>query len=93
MKCLCCGREFPNEIFQRTYECPCGIKYSKELIENFDKKEWERIRRKRLFNVKKFHDGSKTLILHSIKNKIVHPLHYKLHNLLVKWGWIDEWDL
>ena len=73
--------------------CHCGLKYSKEFVEHFDKTEWNRIRRWRIFEVHKYSDGSKTLQLFSIKNKIVHPLHYKLHQLLVKWGWVKEWVL
>ena len=90
MKCLNCGYELNKCImdvfYNYEYRCPCGVKYSKDFVENFDKTEWKRIRRWRLFKVHKYSDGLKTLIFYSIKNRVVHPLHYKLHNLLVKWG-------
>lgn len=96
MKCLNCGKRLSNKILKlfggEYYICSCGLDYSPEFIEMFTKKEWNKIRRWKMFTVHKYSDGSKILVFHSIKNKVVHPLHYKLHHFLVKRGWIKEWD-
>jgi hypothetical protein len=93
MKCLYCNKEFPKELPELIYECTCGVSYAKEFIETANKEEWEQVRKWKLFKVYNFRDGNKTLYCYSIKNKIVHPLHYKIYHLLVKWGWIKEWAL
>lgn len=90
MKCLNCSKPLVD-LSLDVYDCPCGISYSKELVETADKKEWDRVRRWRLFSVMKDENGKpQTLFMYSIwangKSKTVHPLHYKIHQWLAQRG-------
>jgi len=102
MKCLNCSKKLSSKkLISRfgclEYECPCGVKYSLEVVNEYEndksmKKEWNHIRRWRLFEIEKI-DGLKNykqLRLYRLNKKIVHPLYYKIYPLLIRKGWIKD---
>ncbi len=50
--CLDCGRDLRKEGYRAALnriECVCGLKYTKDLVDSADAREWNKIHKHRLF--------------------------------------------